>query len=612
MKKSLLLLGNALVAGFTFAQHTPVSQTPQNKNAVLEELTGINCQYCPDGHKRAKTIADANPGRVVLVNVHAGGYAQPGTGQPDLRTTDGTALDNFFDPEGYPAGTVQRTPRGTETFLATGRGNWSGMVNTVLAQASPVNVAMDAQIDAQTRELTLHVEIFYTTPQAAGTNHYLNVGIVQNNYEGPQTAGSTWNPDAVLPNGKYLHQHMFRGFINAGGTWGEQIDASQTGVITKTITYTLPANMGTGNIPLSIGDLQFFAILHEGHNTYSTSKVITAAEVSPEFINVPAANASLQSINNEFNIACASSGSISPIVKVKNNGDAITALAFSTSVNGGTAATYNWTGNIPAFGSANITIPAITFSPNTSNNQVTVTLTSVNGGSGTITTASANKAIVKAAEVSGTMVTLEVLTDNYPAETTWEMTNGSGTVIANGGPYVGNGNNAGGADALKVKSHDIVLPASDCYSVTLKDSYGDGLMYGSNPGGGFGFRVKQGTTTLYTNVKSPYDFGSATTINGVLNFVLGVNENEEVLTMFNIYPNPAQNSATLEIATNGDSKVSYQIVNALGQTVMADDLGSVNGQKTVSVNTTSLNSGIYFVKFDINGISTQKPLSIAK
>lgn len=610
MKKSLLFLGNVLVAGFTFSQQTPVSQTPLNKNVVLEELTGINCQYCPDGHKRAKQIADANPGRVVLVNVHAGGYATPGAGQPDLRTTDGTALDNFFNPDGYPAGALQRTPYGTETILATGRGNWAGMANTVLGQTSPVNIAMDAQIDAATRVLTLHVEIFYTTPQTAGTNHFLNVGIVQNNYEGPQTAGSTWNPDAVLPNGKYLHQHMFRGFINTGGTWGETIDASTPTVITKTITYTLPAALN--NIDMNIGDLQFFAFLHEGHNTYNNSKIITAAEVTPTYLNVPAATANLQGINNEFNIACASSGAISPIVKVKNSGEAITSLAFSTAVNGGSGSTYNWTGSIPAFGSADITIPTVNFTPGSTNN-VTVTLTSVNGGAGTVgATSTATKGIIKAATASGTVITLEVLTDNYPGETTWQLLNSANTAVANGGPYAGNGQNAGGADALKTKTHDITLPASDCYSLKLMDEYGDGFTYGSNPGGGFGFRIKQGTTLLYSKVQAPYDFGASTTIDGVLNFVLGINENQEVLTVFNIYPNPAQNSTTLEIATTNESKVSYRIVNALGQVVLSDDLGSVNGQKTVSVNTSKLNAGMYFVDFNINGISTQKSLSIIK
>jgi hypothetical protein len=55
MKKTLLILGNVILgAGFSFAQQTPVSQSPLNKNVVLEELTGINCGYCPDGHKRSR------------------------------------------------------------------------------------------------------------------------------------------------------------------------------------------------------------------------------------------------------------------------------------------------------------------------------------------------------------------------------------------------------------------------------------------------------------------------------------------------------------------------------------------------------------------------------
>jgi hypothetical protein len=452
--------------------------------------------------------------------------------------------------------------------------------------------------------------MFYTTPQAAGTNQYLNIGYVQNNFEGPQTAGATYNPAAVLPNGNYLHQHMFRGFLNAGGTPGEAIDASQTGVITRTVTYTLPAAIN--GVDLNIGELEFFAFLHEGQNTFEDSKIISAAEVTPTYVNVPAATAILQSINNEFNIGCATNGSISPIVKVKNSGDAISALSFSSTVNGGAPVVYNWTGNIPAFGTADITIPALNFSP-VASNSVTVTLTSVNGGAGTVgATASASKNITKAATATGTMITLEIMTDNYPAETTWQLLNSSNTAVANGGPYVGNGQNAGGADALKTKTHDITLPGSDCYSLKLMDSYGDGFTYGTNPAGGYGFRIKQGANTLYTNLKAPFDFGGATTVDGVLNFVLGINENEEVLTMFNIYPNPAQNEATLDIATNNNSKVSYQVVNALGQVVIADDLGTVNGQKTVNVNTSKLNGGMYFVNITINGVSTQKPLSIIK
>ena len=48
-----------------------VSTTPSNKNVVLEEYTGVNCTYCPDGHKIANQIVAANPDRVFVINVHA-------------------------------------------------------------------------------------------------------------------------------------------------------------------------------------------------------------------------------------------------------------------------------------------------------------------------------------------------------------------------------------------------------------------------------------------------------------------------------------------------------------------------------------------------------------
>ena len=237
MKKIVLFVSSCLSLFVVNAQNTPVSQTPLNKNVVLEELTGIHCGYCPDGHKRANDIAAANPGRVVLVNIHAGSYATPGTGEPDLRTTDGTTLNTFFNPTGYPAGSVQRRPHSSDmTRISTGRGNWAAQATTVLAEPSPVNLAMNATIDAATRVVTVTVEAFYTSPFAAGTNHFLNVGILQNNFEGPQSNYGPYNTAAILPNGNYLHQHIFRGFINTGGTWGESIDASSTGVITKTYT----------------------------------------------------------------------------------------------------------------------------------------------------------------------------------------------------------------------------------------------------------------------------------------------------------------------------------------------------------------------------------------
>src|SRR5690606_34597266 len=104
------------------------------------------------------------------------------------------------------------------------------------------------------------------------------------------------------------------------------------------VVYTLPANIN--NIPLSIGDLEFYAFVHEGHNSLNNSKVLNVASIEPEYTNVPVATANAVNIVN--NIAICEGSSFSPIVKVSNGGAAITSLEFSTSINGGTAVPYTW------------------------------------------------------------------------------------------------------------------------------------------------------------------------------------------------------------------------------------------------------------------------------
>ena len=48
MKRILLFtltIGTLIASAQTF-----VSTTPENKNVILEEFTGISCGFCPDGH----------------------------------------------------------------------------------------------------------------------------------------------------------------------------------------------------------------------------------------------------------------------------------------------------------------------------------------------------------------------------------------------------------------------------------------------------------------------------------------------------------------------------------------------------------------------------------
>ena len=100
MKKIYLSAVFTAISGFLLAQ-LPVSQTPENKNVVLEEFTGIACVYCPSGHAIAQQLSDDNPGDVVLINIHTGGYASPQGPGTDFRTAFGTAIFGLFIDKGF-------------------------------------------------------------------------------------------------------------------------------------------------------------------------------------------------------------------------------------------------------------------------------------------------------------------------------------------------------------------------------------------------------------------------------------------------------------------------------------------------------------------------------
>lgn len=75
-----------------------------------------------------------------------------------------------------------------------------------------------------------------------------------------------------------------------------------------------------------------------------------------------------------------------------------------------------------------------------------------------------------------------------------------------------------------------------------------------------------------------------------------------------VYPNPTAADANLKIALPKTANVSYMVINALGQQVESDNLGSMkDGVHTIKLNTGNYSTGVYFVKVKIGeSIMTQK------
>ncbi len=213
------------------------STTPSNRNAVLEDFTGVRCQFCPDGHDKAKALETANPGRIVVIGVNSGQYATPASGWPDFTCEFGDAIRMQTNLTGYPAGTINRRVFAgmsqSNGGTAMSRSNWTPAAQQVLLEASPVNIGAKSTYDAATGKVTVKVDLYYTADESVPNN--LNVAFLESGQLGKQS-----NTTGTVSD--YVHNNILRTMLT--GQWGEVLDATKTKTgtkITKTYTYTVPA-----------------------------------------------------------------------------------------------------------------------------------------------------------------------------------------------------------------------------------------------------------------------------------------------------------------------------------------------------------------------------------
>jgi hypothetical protein len=233
MRKSLLLTGLLFCIAILYVQaQTTVVNTPQHRNVVLEEYTGIHCGYCPDGHVRAEFLRSSFPERVVLVNIHAGSFAVPSSGEPDFRTIYGEALASGMGVTGYPSGTVNRHifPEIGSTY-ALSRSAWYYSAMQIMPEKSPVNVGYTSNFNYSTRELNVEVSLYFTE---AIPSCQLHVALLENHvfgYQADYTNGTQTN---------YDHKHILRDLLT--GQWGTAVTPAGQGTTYTTSFSTIVSN----------------------------------------------------------------------------------------------------------------------------------------------------------------------------------------------------------------------------------------------------------------------------------------------------------------------------------------------------------------------------------
>ncbi len=280
MERKILLLGLcvfALVAYGVNAQVVSVNTDIQPKNAVIEDFTGIYCQYCPDGARRAELFSDTWPGRVVIIATHAPFYSGMGpNGEPDMATPFAAPLVAQSDLTGYPAATVNRDVfsgannappyfRMMTDGLALSRSGWAAAGQSKFTETTPVNVGFESSWNSATRELTVKVYLFYSNTETV--DNYINIALMENGIIGYQQDSDPMYGTTNF----YVHDNTLRHYLT--GQWGDKVAMAETvqgNKIQRTYTYTVPSNYVIENCDIAV----FVSRFHVSINTAMRAKAI--------------------------------------------------------------------------------------------------------------------------------------------------------------------------------------------------------------------------------------------------------------------------------------------------------------------------------------------------
>ena len=261
----------------------------------------------------------------------------------------------------------------------------------------------------------------------------------------------------------------------------------------------------------------------------------------------------------------------------------------------------DWTGDLATYDVEDITISGLAISADT---DLDISITSMNDNTDNDTWM---QAVSMAADAS-THFRVEIMTDCWPEETSWEIVDENGATVASGGPY---------ADAQTMHVEDRWVDGTGCFGFRFMDSYGDGLNGEAWTSCGVNGSATCTTMDGGAEFSMLWDYDGSywiETAEVAANVVQTVSvENLEAQVSFNVFPNPVNDVANVQFAVSNASEVTLNVMNMLGQTVYADDLGTVlGGEHRTEIDFSALEGGMYLVNLTANGETQTLKVTVTK
>ncbi|WP_026754139.1 M43 family zinc metalloprotease [Sediminibacter sp. Hel_I_10] len=274
-------------------------------------------------------------------------------------------------------------------------------------------------------------------------------------------------------------------------------------------------------------------------------------------------------------------GSKVPNVQLTNYGtEELTSATINYSFNEGASTTLNWTGSIAQGVSTIINLPQIDGPLGVNILDASVIQTNTDQRVCNDSDSSVFE-ITEVTEVGAENLFFSITTDDYSDETVWEFTNGSGEVVASGGPYNGT------SEDNTIFTATIPINEGECYSFVINDAASDGIccLYGL---GSFELRENDIDGNI---IFEGGNFDSQDNFSFVAN-TLGVNDYFSNNDMY-LFPNPSNNFVEIKLSNTINLPDSFEIINMLGQSISKRTIRDLSD---LNIDASNFSNGVYFIK----------------
>ena len=212
-----LLIGTFLTASLFWSGckekplEIPDLQTGARK-VLVEELTGVRCQNCPDGTRDLVGLQETyGAENLIVVSIHAAiGFSAPYTSNPanlyDFRFEGANQLSDYIGiAEGYPTASINRQLLPGRTSLFVLLSVWPATIADEFTQDFGLDMFMSHVYEESSRKLDIKLNLAPSITLAGEKR--LTVMITQDSIVDVQLDGSTRNAN-------YVHRHVLRGVVS--------------------------------------------------------------------------------------------------------------------------------------------------------------------------------------------------------------------------------------------------------------------------------------------------------------------------------------------------------------------------------------------------------------